>query len=303
LGRAWLGLGLGLRVWLGLRIGFWGSLGWAWLGLTGWLWLRVLRFGSRGSSGPWRILLDKTAQHLLVLFQAFRSGFAFTIDKLAVVADSVGAVALAISIAGVEGSFVRSASFRRFGSGGSWGSLVGFLVLFWRRFVLGVVGISFRQSLLWWLLLWRVRYKLTAQDLFLFRVFHAFGSRWALAIELLSVVADSVGVVVLAVSLTRHEVATRSRAWSGWAWALRSWVRLLILSTVDGAFESLLWRRIRLWRVRHVLAAQDLFLFLVLQAFGSRWALAIDRVPIVAHGVSRVVLAVSLTRHQIATRT
>jgi len=227
---------------------------------------------------------------------------------LAVVANGVGAVALAISIAGVEGSFVRSASFRRFGSGGSWGSLVGLLVLFRRRFVLGfvlgVVGISFRQSLLLlWLLLWRARHKLTAQNLFLFRVFQAFGSRWALAIELLSVVADSVGVVVLAVSLTRHEVATRSGAWSGWAWALRSWVRLLILSTVDGTFESLLWWRIRLWRVSYELAAQNLFLFLVLQAFGSRWALAIERFPVVAHGVSRVVFAVSLTRHQIATRT
>lgn len=219
-------------------------------GKTGRLWLRVLTFGSRGSSGPRRVLLDETAQYLLVLFQAFRSGVAFTIDPLTVVADGVGGLTLAISIASVEGSFVRSASFRRFGTSRS----------------CGIIGISFRQSLLLWLLLWRVRHKLTAQDLFLFLIFHACGSRWALAIELLSVVADSVGVVVLAVSLTRHEVATRSRAGSGWAWAFRSWVRLLILSTVDGAFESLLWRRIRLRRVRHVLTAQDLFLFLVLQA-------------------------------------
>jgi hypothetical protein len=198
---------------------------------------------------------------------------------LAVVADGVGGLTLAISLASVEGSFVRGASFRRFGTSRS----------------CGVVGISFRQSLL--LLLRRVRHKLTAQDLFLFFVFHTFGSRWALTIDLLSVVADGVGGVVLAVSLTRHEVASGSRAGSRWAGALRSWVRLLILSTVDGTFESLLWRRIRLWRVRHVLAAQNLFLFLVLQAFGSRWALAIDRFPVVAHGVSRVVFAVSLTRH------
>jgi hypothetical protein len=152
---------------------------------------------------------------LLVLFQAFRSGFAFTVDPLAVVADGVGGLALAISLAGVEGSFVRGASFRRLGTSrrrGSWGSLVRFLVFFWRRFVL---GISFRQSLLllllllWWvryiltaqylflflvlstvdgtfeslllwrIRLWRIRHVLAAQNLFLFLVLQALGSRWA----------------------------------------------------------------------------------------------------------------------------
>lgn len=144
-----------------------------------------------------------------VLFQAFRSGFAFTVDPLAVVADGVGGLALAISVAGVEGSFVRGASFRRLGTSrrrGSWGSLVRFLVFFWRRFVLGVVGISFRQSLL----LWWVRYKLTAQYLFLFFVFHAFGSRWALTNDRFPVVAGSVISVILAKFLTRHIIASRS---------------------------------------------------------------------------------------------
>jgi hypothetical protein len=53
-------------------------------------------------------------------------------------------------------------------------------------------------------------------------------------------------------------------------------IRRLFLIIVDGTFQSLLLRRIRLWRVRHELAAQNLFLFLVFHAFGSRWALAID---------------------------
>lgn len=72
------------------------------------LWCRVIV----GSTGRCSVLPDFTAQHLLerLVFLARGSRWALIIDQLSVAADGVSAVALAVSVAIVEGSAIRSAS-------------------------------------------------------------------------------------------------------------------------------------------------------------------------------------------------
>jgi hypothetical protein len=153
------------------------------------------------------------------------------------------------------------------------------------------------QSLLLLRILWGVRHVLAAQDVFLLWTVHAFGSRWASINERLPIVAGNVIRVILAKFLTRHIIAFWSGAWSGCGWSPGALIGLLILIVVHRSF--LLWCRVIVGSAGRCsvlpdFTAQHLLECFVFLARGSRWALTIDQLSVVADGVSAVALAVSV---------
>jgi len=154
------------------------------------------------------------------------------------------------------------------------------------------------ESLLLLRILWGVRHVLAAQNIFLLRTFHAFGSIWAFINEILPVVAGNVIRVILAKFLTRHVIAFWSGAWSGGGWSPGTLISLLVLTIVHRSSQSL-WLGVIVGStgrcsVLPEFTTQHLLEGFVFLARGSRWALTIDQLTVVADGESVVVLAVSV---------